>query len=585
MPALTQQVSPTAALHLLQRQELERVAVRIFNEHLFADASDTSYVEGLANSITNTVHHALALQLRAINESSFSQPRMPPELWAIVWAELNSHDRLVVTQVSHSWRQLASRCPQLWTELRAASNQHKVDCKCEVCHPPYDDAVRLSTRRGQCRWCLRHPHPRLGTNTPLIKHLIERSGGLPISLRADITGSMKMDATTVQDLSTALVPHARRLRTLDVHTDNPNILIHEFLAPLTNLSNLVELQLRFDSRGERTGPSMQQLHLPRLDVLDIAGRGFHLVGLSFFAPSVRFISCVVRTPSDIAHMLRACPAAQEVKMSVSYMITETVGPAVFDEMDQTAISHFLSSANPIRIQFVGMSIRYCSSIVAAFRSTAAEVVIDFDGGEPPADLLSFIANVEGATELELLIQTATHIGKVSFALSGGPGCRRRVDFDYDEDAEVDDTELATKVWAAVREPSTLRKIKVHSAMAAALFECAPELCMTELVVEFGSLDQADSLFDWLDPDVTGPVNTRPFAKLKNVAINATYEGPWYADLSEAVIISNIKLQLGLDLPERRDSLVTLSTKGLMVDIGNNPDEPVWRELARDAIVL
>jgi len=171
---------------LSQRQDLERVALRIFKEQTASDECAVvaaSSLGELASAIVDAVRHALASKLQTYNEDRLVQPRLPSEIWSNVWVDLNAHDGLTVTQVSHSWRHIASRCPQLWNNFSMATSRHKAGCDCDICDRPYDDEVHET--QELCKWCLRRPR-HLNNNVLLAQHLIGRTVGDIMMFALDI---------------------------------------------------------------------------------------------------------------------------------------------------------------------------------------------------------------------------------------------------------------------------------------------------------------------------------------------------------------------------------------------------------------
>ena len=508
----------TPTISLKQRRELEQLAVRIFKKQGTIGAYAAPFWDELSSVIIDTVRHALALNLREINSSGLKQPRLLPELWGTVWAELNARDRLTVTQVSSQWRSLASRCPQLWTNLNMTTSLHRHGCNCVRCCPSYDDDEAL---QRLCLWCKRHSEPRLSSNVDLAQDLINRSGRLSLSLRARSTGREHTDPDAVRRMSTTLAPHVDRLRELDVSTDNPKTFYRNFFARLGTLSNLVKF--KYDCSGELDIDWQQNLNLPSLE--DFSFRSSRILndnGMRLFAPKVCKLFCETSNPCDIALILHACPMAQDVTLSFTHMLFR---PAeLFSISDRSTIAEFLSNAKPSMLRLRGVANQNCTSIVDAFRSAAGEVVVEFGDRDPPDDLLDFICGIEGATDLDLSL-TNSNAHDASLAVSRGQSLRRQLRIRNYSSEEV--AAFISSVWTHLREPSSLRKIVVHSTLLEPLFAHAPDLRFTDLVINFDSPGQYPSLLKWFNENLTVSAQSGAFADLNNVDICPNDKNAWY----------------------------------------------------------
>jgi len=534
----------------------------------------------LANAIVDTVRHALALNLQSFNDAGLVKLRLPSEIWSNVWFHLNAHDRLTVTQVSHSWRHIASRCPQLWNDVSMATSRHKAGCSCEVCYRPHDNEVHET--HGLCKWCLRRPR-HLKSNVLLAQHHISRTGSLPLSLRLNIVGGSRVDTDAMQEMSTALEPHVDRLQHLNVRTDNPDAVYQHIISRFVTLPNLVSLVL--DRIAAQTIAWDQQLTLSRLERLKITGSAYPggtFSSLGIFAPNVRAIFCEIYDLSDVAYIFGACPIVEDVTFTFSNLLGRALGgslntPVRFQEFDKEIIARFISSGKLSHLRIVGVDEWHCTAIIDAFQSTNATVTVEFDGLATLDNLTPLITNIEDATELYLGFLDSD---RFTWMLAQGAN-RWRQARTGDMYGAGDITMFALDIWTVICKPLMLRSITVTSTLINDLFHEAPDLCFTNLEIQFGHPDHCQSLTQWLDPTSAVVHRTGAFTVLENLTIKATHQQNWRFDMSESEIIGSITTRLGL---HARKGAVKLTTEGLLINTGAG-NWPVWEELAVDPIIL
>ncbi|EJD44970.1 hypothetical protein AURDEDRAFT_165842 [Auricularia subglabra TFB-10046 SS5] len=251
-----------------------------------ADFCALGHIENVRAAARQRFEDALAAPIRARNIGHSIWFKLPRALWPAVWLLLRMTDRFRVSHVCHAWREVALAAPALWTEISVASHFEFAN----------------------------------GTDCWMFRTLLDRSGGLPISIRAR-NCETPPHPDYLRLLGRLLNQNSSRIEELSINGATSSFAV-TLLGALRTLPVLRTLTLRIDElhRGTST-PVFEGAHsLLVLESLDISP------GLSWGVPGklprLRTLSLAVYDPRELFAVMRDCSALQFLR------ITPRFGPDI-----------------------------------------------------------------------------------------------------------------------------------------------------------------------------------------------------------------------------------------------------------------
>ncbi|KAH7093879.1 hypothetical protein BKA62DRAFT_721836 [Auriculariales sp. MPI-PUGE-AT-0066] len=255
--------------------------------------------------------------MRARNEVSSVQHRLPDELWTACWEYLPFADRVNVSQVGAQWRKIAVACPRLWCDLEF-------------------NALRLY-EGGDAE------DQRTIDSSSLIATAIKRSMALPLSVTASI--KLLESGETIFSLAEILKRDVDRLQHLRVTTQDPASLcwILNELRCLPALRSLSFIVTGFDFKS-RDLPYIELLNIfgeasemPQLEILDTAHRIFGWSNKLDRLLNLTRLSIGVNHQQDICHIFQTCTRLDVVTLGLRmYDATLHRGAKIVDQWTPSA---------------------------------------------------------------------------------------------------------------------------------------------------------------------------------------------------------------------------------------------------------
>ncbi|KAH7102776.1 hypothetical protein BKA62DRAFT_698800 [Auriculariales sp. MPI-PUGE-AT-0066] len=555
------------ALTPAQLRALEETAMNAFQGQLTEHArfcTSAQELQALTSAIAEAVQSVLAMSLRTFNDTTLPQPRIPTELWCRIWEHLPPEDCLTVTHVSHNWREAASEWPQLWTSLNFESTLHNEDCECdEFCAPNAKDR-----ELERCDTCGNLPATELWSNLPLVQQNISRSGGLPLELNINVEGGENADNRGLRALAFSLAHHLSRLHTVDVTTDNMEVIQTTFLSNLRTLPNL--RILRIDS-GEASEHDLEMnVDLPLLHELYLSGESLRLSHTKFTinAPVLHTLHSVFQCGHDITGLLTGCPAVQDLTLQAC--AEEELPP--FEDTEKAIIRSYITQVRPGRVCLSSVSDPDVAGLLSVFHDPKLlDFSVECSDSEAPAGLADILKDVPDPDEL--FCQAVDDNLVVS--VHGLGGIKRSVQL-YDTYIDPDAELFPTNLWdflvpAATK---TLRKLTIHNSIFVDIIKAFPATHIREIVIESGSPDEGESLVELLGDAEPAPEKT--FQELERLTLRNADEEEFSIDTDVSILVEQLRKLL--NIPEDK-KLQFLCIEG--IQFVENPQD--WDKLAEQTV--
>ncbi|KZW01342.1 hypothetical protein EXIGLDRAFT_745133 [Exidia glandulosa HHB12029] len=260
-------------------------------------------------------------KLRKLDASEMLHSRysrcIPDELWCMVWQDLPLADRISITRVCHTWRNLALGSPHVWSLVDAVMNIHHPGCDCNKC----------TTRFAERYFALRHP-AFAESNLHFVKRALELGKNSCITLHVSDTMEMS-DTQAHMYLGQLLKPHSSRLKAVYLNMfDNwgVRVLFDDLLSFPALRTPTVSCANDSCSNGPRLLAS-GVLELPTLEEL-VLPTCISLRGCLPLCTSLRTLSCTVGDTSDIVGILGNCPALSQLNLELLYNLDDSTGRSV-----------------------------------------------------------------------------------------------------------------------------------------------------------------------------------------------------------------------------------------------------------------
>lgn len=241
---------------------------------------------------------ALAVPIRARNARKSAVFSVPNELWVSTWSYLPAHDRVIVSHVCHAWREVALAAPTLWTEIVST----------------YHSQLASGIDYWRCQKCSSFQPPEIiSSSLAFVRALLDRSGGLPISVRV-INHHDSPHLSYMCDLGHVLQESESRLAELHISVGSESYLAFALLDALQTLPALRALTVSITEEDVRYGdPVFEDWYgFPALESLNLSpGLSW---GHSFELPRLRVLSLAVYGPFDLSTILCGCPALQSLSI-------------------------------------------------------------------------------------------------------------------------------------------------------------------------------------------------------------------------------------------------------------------------------
>lgn len=316
------------------RIALEDLVARIYGEGSISSDDMPNSVprvasveEHLTEEIVSYVRLQCAYQIRTRNRALVrSECQLPVELWAVVFEQLSQRDRIVVSHVSHDWRETALASGSLWNSPRFISSAHASDCECQACR----DAKALHPCRSCGRQRRVEPNP-----VDRVNAFLARSGASRLALRVAVYARAAPD--TITDFHDVVRPHAARLESLEFDTSEVEA-IQSFLQALPEYPMLRSLTIGLVMNTRATWNCNTEISLPQLKTLTLRGPMYCDLPFNLHCPLVTSITAMFHHSTHIQALLTACPGVQDLLLEV--------GPRTLEIYDLEDILERLKQANP-----------------------------------------------------------------------------------------------------------------------------------------------------------------------------------------------------------------------------------------------
>jgi len=452
-------------------------------------ASNAADVAGLVEDIVRSVRSSLAEKLRQHNRQFASLgARLPTELIGSIFSHLSTRDCFAVSQVSYDWRDTALSSPRLWSSPSFLSKQHHESCTCNACTDEH------SLR--PCRECNRSFQLDIpSSNIAPVGELLLRSREVPISLEVTIRAKARAAAEPCLELSTALQPHADRLTTLHISTDDV-VAVEQFLAPFGCFSALRTLTIGY---GRRTSgldfKRVDPLELPLLEALTLTGRITCHETFNLRCPRVTSLTSMFNTARHLRTLLRACPAVETLDLEVGAKSVDTSTETILEEVQSLLANCTLRRVNITRAyrgDVAPVLQLFSTATVQCFR-------IHFNGTEliDSEDLHMFLGDIGDATRLDCVHPTTnaeSNLVKLSLFTGIGDDIRERtVTLQLGEDNDSTDRNFIQVLARLVRR-GDIHEVRVAADFWSSIFD-GDDLSSTlptlkTATIEFGNADDA-----------------------------------------------------------------------------------------------
>ncbi|EJD41332.1 hypothetical protein AURDEDRAFT_127085 [Auricularia subglabra TFB-10046 SS5] len=235
-------------------------------------------------------------------------PKLPGELWCMVWQDLPLADRLRVTHVCHDWRALCLTTPQIWRYIDYCFYRHEDNCKCMEC-----GFQREASRPVR-------------TNALLVSLALPRSMPLELDVFIGDKGrdhreNIFSSSDPVSYLSHLLRPHKHRIRTIRADIFSGSLLTN-FLDELRDFPALTSLTATSapDNRSS-LGASLanELLSMPALERLSLT-HGWAGSGCDQSFPAVKSLQATYGWSRSLRRLIEACPNVTFLDIAMSHYI-------------------------------------------------------------------------------------------------------------------------------------------------------------------------------------------------------------------------------------------------------------------------
>jgi len=457
-----------------ERKKLQDIALSIFRGRMESpqridSAASAPAVSALADEIVTTIRSTLAEELREMNRTVLTHYHLPVELMCLIWQHLPPHDRLTVSHISHDWREAAAaHCPQLWNSVSFTSTLHAESCVCATCS---SESSASNTRCNRCR----RPIPQTWSNLPLVKHSVDLSGALPLSLTIDSVATGQTDPIVLRKLTAALGTSTARIQSLEVQTDDVSVFEDGFFSEVDELPALRELSINALSDDEHEWQTV--ISLPALEKLKMTGRlRFVESKFNMTCPRVKELQAVFYQTRDVITLLRACPDVDDLRLQVG---PERVYQASAGDTDR--LQEMLKAANPTRVQVVEVHESDCEAVIPIFANPhCLQLSWGYVGDNPPPELTRILADIE--KPISLSCRLAKEV--IAVQVNGDNNQTRLITHRLFDSSQ---TAFPNNVWHCLspRSRESVAVLTVNGGVWAKAFrECPEALAVREFVLEF-----------------------------------------------------------------------------------------------------
>ncbi|KAH7102732.1 hypothetical protein BKA62DRAFT_756398 [Auriculariales sp. MPI-PUGE-AT-0066] len=555
------QVRQTLPFLMTVQHSLHQKTVQVFHEQITAQpwlTNDASALQDIADALVTTVRAALAPVLRECNRAIRPQPRLPKEIWYRIWEELPVSTRVTVTHVCSEWRD-AIHWPGLWTSLT-------IFLKVEA------DEDGTTTFR---------------TDPAMIREYAARSAQLPLHVKFSIYSDEAEDSqsaarTMSRRYGRILVENSHRLSSIDIRSNNLpilNLFLQSFKTKgLPKLTTLVICN---------EDPSVPELEIgmPLPELLSLELIGDHVLVdpesfLHFSAPMARKVVCPVTDERSIAMLVRACPAVQNMLLTIEWLraygdhtFTENSTPA-----DADVVKKYFHHTPPRRLALgnvtndsrdVLLPIIYDANIVDFEVILARPFSLDHTTGlssDTDPKWAIVLRDVQNPVEFWCRSQTVAGEYRHAVVVLGHEGKRRNVWF-YWKSWEASRKTFLAGLWAtylATGAVRTLHKLSVGSTVLPELVKSLDvDNGIHQLEIFIETLEDERKLVAWLKTPMDQ--DARPlgaFAKIERLALYVNLDSrfePCFASLnSEDLVMLEVLLQRVCDPATRLLQTLTIT---------------------------
>ncbi|EJD41331.1 hypothetical protein AURDEDRAFT_169487 [Auricularia subglabra TFB-10046 SS5] len=227
-------------------------------------------------------------------------PKLPNELWCMIWKDLPLADRLRVTHTCRDWRALCLNTPHVWQYLDFWFYRHPETCTCIGC-------------------AFQHGHSRpVRNNSVLVSLALPRSRQLDLFLSIGDRGSDcgLTCSEPAEYLSSLLRPHRRRLRSIDAHLYNAFTLTY-FLDEMKSFPALTSLSATSaNDRSFGVPLAKERLNMPSLEQLSLV-HGWAIWDCKQSFPAVKRLTAPYGWCNSLRNLVESCPNIASLDVSMA----------------------------------------------------------------------------------------------------------------------------------------------------------------------------------------------------------------------------------------------------------------------------
>lgn len=340
-------------------------------------------------------------------------PKLPDELWCMVWEDLPLADRVRVTHVCHDWRTLALGTPRVWRCIDYWFYRHNEACTCIEC------AFQGDSSRS------------VRTNALLVSLALPRSVPLELDIFLGDKGTDHREnifcpSDTVSYLSNLLLPHKGRIRTIyaDVYNAQSLTTLLDELREFPALTSLVATAAADGRANLGARLTNERLSMPKLERLSLTN-GWAAATCEQSFPAVTNLKATYGWCTSLRRLIEACPKIAFLDIGM----TKWIGNG--NDRGSDELAECISALPAVRI--------------SGMLDLLAKYVVFM--GSPPADVeYAFVGNHDfctastdlcwgGLEGIERLTCT-TDGHTVHVRAYGAGGARRTLSFPFYKDVEV-----------------------------------------------------------------------------------------------------------------------------------------------------